>query len=60
MKVGSQLSDKSDKKIEILFYFVFERKIIPTAVGEDRRKKNNQPKKTTNVIESEYVYQTSS
>lgn len=60
MKVGSQLSDKSDKKIEILFYFVFERKIIPTAVGEDRRKKNNQPKKNTNVIESEYVYQTSS
>lgn len=33
------------KKIETLFYFVFERKIIPTAVGEDRRKKNNQPKK---------------
>lgn len=33
-------------KIETLFYFVFERKIIPTAVGEDRRKKNNQPRKT--------------
>lgn len=44
---------------QIKIYFVFERKIIPTAVGEDRRKKNNQPRKT-NLKESEYVYQTNS
>lgn len=31
-------------KIETLFYFVFERKIIPTAVGEDRRKITSQEK----------------